>query len=76
MRKSQNWASAYTKRKNKSTFDLVTSHEQKFASQNSEWTSGTQQRTKHRTATTIRDQDDYEDVIAEELDSLFITPEE
>jgi hypothetical protein len=76
MKKSQTWNPFYTKRKNTSTYDLVTQNENTLASQQSEWNSGTQQRTKIRTATTLRDQDDYEDVIAEELDSLFITPEE
>lgn len=76
MRKSQNWHSIRTRRKQHSVFDLVTHNEDAIASQTSEWTVGTQNRTKTRTATSNRDLDDYEDFIAEELDSLFITPEE
>lgn len=64
MRRSQNWQTIRTKRKNASVYDLVTHTEDTIASQTSEWTIGTQNRTKTRTATTNRDLDDYDDVIA------------
>lgn len=63
MRKSQHWQTIRTKRKNATVFDLVTRTEDTMASQTSEWTVTTQNRTKIRTATTNQDLDDYDDVI-------------
>lgn len=76
MRKSQAWQSARTKRKNPSVLDLVTQTEATLASQSSEWTMSQSRGGRTRTATTLREVDDFDDVIMEELDSLFIAPEE
>lgn len=76
MRKSQVWQSARTKRKNPSVLDLVTQTEATLASQSSEWTMSQSRGGRTRTATTLREADDFDDVIMEELDSLFIAPEE
>ncbi len=77
MRNSQNWQSTRTKIKSRKTIDLITSSQATLNTQESSLNyTQAGKRTNYTNTTSQKENDDFEDIIQEEISSLFITPQQ